>query len=224
MIHLAPLFFILLTFLADVWIPAPVFTPILASLALMLMAFRYSVPQMLLWTFLYSVVVTLIFLNPKILLITNGWAYQDTLTPYLWMVMFYVAATLSCIVSFALDRLKKADLEKMEILKLLPIPILTSDEQGKIVYMNKAAEKMFGFDATQASWRSYFDMIKGEHLELSEEYVKRLKDNQQLSSEVFPMIVSRTPVEGYLHRLKTMRRKLILTVLCYNTSAKDFSR
>ena len=221
-LNLLPLFFIVAVVLGDMWIPFPTFTPVLASLALIVIASRCPPIPTILWAVLYSMMVSLIFLNPKVTMVTNWSPFQDPVTPYLRCCQFYLVALLSIYLSFSITRMRISDREKTELLRMFKDPVITSDKRGKILYMNEAASRFFGFEVNESQWRSYFDLIKVDEFDLSEEYFKLITGSGGHSLLSTSLRISKNRVKGSLKILESTKRKIVVTIL-YIMDNKDLS-
>ncbi len=79
----------------------------------------------------------------------------------------------------ASQALKLAKLETDDILKHINSGLLTIDKDGKIIFFNRAAREILGFDGAEARGRDFRDVFYGRMPDLAENLAEVLKTRKQ---------------------------------------------
>jgi PAS domain-containing protein len=124
------------------------------------MAFYLKPTWMIAWGVIYSVVVVSVFLLPH-----WGFLFQfvsppsDILTLYVRGGTFLIGAALSMKLCTTLSRLNKVEHDLAAIFDSLGDPIIASDHNGKIHYLNKSAELISTTHGPMEVGSSFFELI-----------------------------------------------------------------
>ncbi len=157
-----PPLYLILVVVADHLIPSSTVTPSLCLLGLMGMAFFLRPQWMLLWGSVYWLLVAGIFFNPHVHQYLNHEALQShpwTPSSFTRTLTFGIAAGFCTLFSLTLSRFRKSHDEILEILSRFPRPIITSNLEGRILYLNDAARNRFSLHGPYTADISYFDLL-----------------------------------------------------------------
>jgi PAS domain-containing protein len=180
-----PCVYLLIILAIDYLTPKTTVIPLLGVLGLMLMAFRLPSRIVIFWSVVYSLVVISVFLKPEWYHWMNRSASQiDDLTSYMRSLTFVAAGGMAVLLSLSLKKLTATNLELNELLDNLPNALLTSDENGQIRFLNKAAEKIISAGEQTNTIPSYFDLFapNGMKGRLIANYLGMFKPKNQRSS------------------------------------------
>jgi len=157
---LIPLAYLVLVICLDRLTGQTTMTPLFGIIGLMVLAFCLPPRSMIFWTVIYSLIVSSIFLSPERLrfLNTNAVNYTE-ITPYVRSCTFTIAAILSLLLSHVLNRLKSSQGDLQKILDNLPVPILISDDDGRIRFVNHSACEILAMPSVEVQGYSFFDLL-----------------------------------------------------------------
>ena len=175
-----PFAYLLIILAIDYFTPKTTVIPLLGVLGLMLMAFRLPFRVVIVGSVVYSLVVISVFLNPAYYHWMNHSAPRvDDLTAYMRSLTFIAAGAMAVLLSLSLEKLKENNQELNELLDNLPNPLMTSDENGKIRFLNQAAKKIIMIGQQTNPLPSYFDLFapKGLKGQLIANYLQIFKSN-----------------------------------------------
>jgi PAS domain-containing protein len=135
-------------------------TPLFGIIGILFMAFYLKPTWMIVWGGIYSVVVVSVILLPH-------WGFPiqfvsppaDILTLYLRAGAFMIGAVLAMKFCITLSRLMKFEYDLAAIFDSFEDPIIASDHNGKIHYLNKSARKITSSKGTIQEGASFFELI-----------------------------------------------------------------
>ena len=211
---LAPLAYLVITLVIDYLVPFTTFTPLLGISALMIFAFFFSPFWMIFWGAVYAVVVGIIFLNPLIYSLMNTPSHAaDPVTPFLRTFTFLLGSIMSCILNLTINRLKKGEMELGELLSKIPSPIITSDSNGTIKYVNSAAEQVIGMSHDELHERNIFDLltVPGHQGTLIADYLRRFDTLENMPP--LKLQLWNTSYLGETQLLSASHPKRLMTIL-----------
>jgi len=210
----APGIYIALVLLADWLIPIGTFTPFFAVLGMMVMALALKPSQAVPWSILYTGIVCLIFLSPKMHLLFTGRQYSDqSVIPLIRAATYALVGVLSCYLCFILNRLRRAQQELAVVLNKLPSAILVSNQNGKILYSNDTARDMIPELEKRRSFYNFFDLLapperQGKSIS---EYLQRMESNNH--DQPMPLSIYGLPYQGETRVLDWMGETVLLTIV-----------
>jgi PAS domain-containing protein len=217
-----PLAYLVVTLSLDYSMPYSTITPLMAISGLMVFAFRLTPPWMIFWVAVYSVVVAFIFLAPGVYAAFSGnlKTPPDPVTPWLRTGTFVLGAILSSVLCATMARLVAGGKSMRELFEKLPIPIITSDINGDIIFANDAAELLMS-ESGQLLSRNYFDIFPAEDHQgtLIADYLARLSGEKStvggepLNEKPLVLMLGSIPLLGRTHLLKQSSPPLLMTIL-----------
>ncbi|MCE9542904.1 MAG: PAS domain-containing protein [Verrucomicrobia bacterium] len=210
-----PFAYLLIILAIDYCTPKTTVIPLLGVLGLMLMAFRLPSRVVIVGSVVYGLVVISIFLNPAYYHWMNHSSPQaDNLTAYMRSLTFIAAGAMAVLLSLSLEKLKETNQALNELLDSLPNPLLTSDENGKITFLNKAAEKLIAIGQPPTTLPSYFDLFapKGLKGHLIADYLGVFKANSSnVSHASLDLEVNNQKAIGYTRLMSSGHTALLVT-------------
>jgi PAS domain-containing protein len=140
---LAPMAYLLLVMWLDHVTIHVTILPLFGIVGLLLMAYFIRPLWVVFWCVIYTGAVVAVFLMPV-------WGFflrwvsppHDLLTPYLRTITFVIASIMASRLSLSLNRLDKVTFDLIQIFDSLSSPLIASDHNGKIRYLNAAAQKL----------------------------------------------------------------------------------
>jgi PAS domain-containing protein len=155
-----PAAYLLIVMWLDHITPHTTITPLFGIIGLLFMAFYLKPTWMIAWGGIYSVVVVGVFLLPH-------WGFliqfvsppSDILTLYVRGGTFLIGAILAMKLCTTLSRLNKVEYDLAAIFDSFEDPIIASDHNGKIHYLNKSAEQISTAHGPMEVGSSFFDLI-----------------------------------------------------------------
>lgn len=135
-------------------------TPLFGIIGLLFFSFRLTPAAMAWWASVYSLTVVVIFMNHVLLqFLDRGTAPGDDLTPLLRSATFVTAAVLATLFCRVQHRLRQGNAGLTQILEKIPVPVITSDQDGRIRFANGAAASVAGLSSPELLGRSFFDLF-----------------------------------------------------------------
>lgn len=214
---LLPLVYLILVLWMEHMTPTTTITPFFGILGLTAMAFHLQPRWMTTWAFIYCITVLCVFFEPEWISHKNkAVPLIDVITPYLRSATFVAGAIMSIVLCHVLDRLRKANSDMRDILKKLSSPIITSDHDGRIHFMNEAAERIMGITAEEALGVSYFDLLAPKEAQGAtiSNYLRRF----EFPDPMHPIKLESKGVkyDGQTQLMESMKPKLMMTILSEN--------
>jgi PAS domain-containing protein len=135
-------------------------TSLFGIIGLLVMAFYLKPTWMIVWGGIYSVVVIGVILLPHWgFLIQHVSPPSDLLTLYVRAGTFLIGAILAMKLCTTLSRLNKVEYDLAAIFDSFEDPIIASDHNGKIHYLNKSAEQISTAHGPMEVGSSFFELI-----------------------------------------------------------------
>lgn len=213
---LLPLTYLIVILTFEYITPMTVLTPLFGIVGLLVFAYCLTPGWMTFWSSLYAVVVTAIFISPGIYMFFNKEASQtDVLTPYMRSGTFIAGAVLSASLCTALCRARAMNDDLREILEELTLPVITSNNDGKIIFLNRAALGALGWEESQELSISYFDALapNGKQGELIALYLRRFQDGNRREMPPLNLECRGRHCLGYTRMTGSKYPLLMLTML-----------
>jgi PAS domain-containing protein len=155
-----PLGYLLLVLVLDFITPKTMLTPLLGIVGLLVFAYCLTPGWMIFWSSVYAAVVTLLFVFPQFYSIFNkGAVPADFLTPYVRSGTFIAGAALSSSLCSALSRSRVMNQDLRDMIEKLTLPVITSNHDGQITFLNRAALEALGWEKDYDPAISYFDAL-----------------------------------------------------------------
>jgi len=155
-----PMAYLLVVLLLDLEMSRTTVTPLFGIIGLLVFSFRLRPSVMAFWAAVYSVVVTLSFMNSYVFhLLNREAAPMDDLTPIVRSATFVAGAILSVLYCRLQDRLKLSNAGLTQMLEKVPVPVITSDQDGVIHFANEAAASVAGLPSGELKGKSFFDLF-----------------------------------------------------------------
>jgi PAS domain-containing protein len=197
------------------WItPTGIITPFFVVVGLLVMALTFRPVVMIPWAFVYTAINCSIYLIPKLFILFAGHPLHQ---PY-WIAViraatYLLVGGLACYLCVALNRVRKSQGELNHILENLPWPILTSDQNGKILYWNAPAQSLLPELSQMEGMLNYFDLLAPPefHGRTITEYLKRLECIHH--EEPLKLSVKGRPFKGNTQLIEWTDQKVLLTIL-----------
>lgn len=189
--------------------PRTTITPLFGIIGLFAMAFFLRPLWMIFWSVVYSGVVFCVFLLP-------AWGFfiswvspsSDPLTPYVRTGAFFAVAIMASRLCIALAKLSRTNSDLRGIFDRLSFPLIASDHNGRIRYLNEAAGGLLQGKPRLCEGDSIFELAPKERRgKTIADYLRRFK-----STDVFPSKPLELELQG--------RRHLGVTCLMESTSPK----
>jgi PAS domain S-box-containing protein len=153
-----PFLYLVVVLLLDCMTARTTITPLFGIIGLLVFAFTLSPSAMVVWASMYSVTVVTIFINPELFHLLNRDAPAcDGLTPFVRSATFVAGAVIASLLCVILNRLRESLAGLNKTLETLPVPVITSDADGRIQLANKAAADLVRMDPEKLKGASLFD-------------------------------------------------------------------
>jgi PAS domain-containing protein len=210
---LIPAAYLLITLMIDSRMPFSTVTPLFGITGLMVFAFSLRPRWMSFWALVYTLIVGFIFLNPSFVHSHHQLqSPQDQVTPYLQTITFALVATLATQLCINIQKLIRIGKSLRELLEKIPFPVITSDINGDIHYMNPEAQRLLGQGSEYLSL-NYFNILSppGHQGTLIAAYLRRF-DGQDLETP-FSISILGKPHLGEMHLLKETVPITAITIL-----------
>lgn len=198
----------------DLITPVGMITPFFAVMGLLVMALTLRPVVMVPWAVVYTGTICSIFLIPKLFVELSGIPYYSQyVIPIIRAATYVIVGGVSCYLCITLHRLRKSQEELTHILENLPWPILTSDQNGKILYWNGPAESLLPELILSEDGFNYFDLLAPPefHGRTITEYLKRLESIHH--EEPLKLSVKGRPFKGNTQMIEWTHQKVLLTIL-----------
>lgn len=139
--------------------PGITVTPLFAGVAILILAFSLRPKWMIFWAIAYTGAVLAVLLLP-VWGVLIGWSSPpvNIATQYIRAFTFLATAALGVSFSLILSRQRRMATEFRILLEGMAVPILTSDRNGVILFMNKSMERLLQIESGLAEV-SYFDLL-----------------------------------------------------------------
>jgi PAS domain-containing protein len=211
---LIPIIYLLLVLLLDRIVPRTTITPLFGLLGLMVMAFCLRPFWMMLWCLIYSIVVVSVFLDTAVAHVLNpDGMNQDTLTPLVRATTFFAGSVLAAMLNASLQRSREKSRDLQEIIRRMPIPMILSDIDGRIHFMNRAATGILEITEDEQASDSYFDLLSpsGAKGKTISDYLSRFE--KQGVGRGLQLEFGGISYKGSTQRIKSTNPSLLITIL-----------
>jgi PAS domain-containing protein len=209
--------YLLIMVTGDILLPFPTLSPVIGVIGLLIMALYVRPTMMVIWSIIYTIVVILSLLHPSFsMIVNNGIAPSHPLTPYVRASTFMVSAALADGLCIFLNKLRVMFLEEREIINRFPLPVVVSDANGKIRYVNQLASSLLNFDSQIPVNQSFFDLFSpcDKRGATIAEYLHRVESGNP--NKPLLLEFNRAPIFGHTQRMSAGSPKLLLTILSYS--------
>jgi len=209
-----PLLYLTLILLVDSLTPFGTITPPFCVVGLLIMSYYIPPERTVFWAVIYSIVISAIFISPSLHQIFSDQPYpKDSATPVVRSATFVLAAYLASYLCFTLNKLRVMYSELQQILARIPLPVVTSDHNGKILYVNESAKHVLSIDEKKHEYMSYFDLLappeyKGRTIA---EYLARLE--RESPRKPMDLEIRGRKINGLTQVLSSTGSRVLLTVL-----------
>ena len=214
-----PVAYLIVVLLLDAVTSRSTVTPLFGIIGLLVFSFSLTPGVMTFWATVYSVAVVVIFMNPMIFNLFNREAPQgDDLTPLVRSATFVVGAIISTLLCRGQHRLKHSNASLTHMMEKLPVPVITSDQDGRIHFANVEAARIAGLSPEELRGHSFFDLFADKNIQGATiaDYLRRFS-----SSHVSQPMNLKCLGKNYLgstQMIDASRPPLLLIVLILNDS------
>jgi len=208
-----PPIYIIAVLYADYVTPFGTITPFWFEVAILLMALYLKPSKMIPWSILYTLIICSIFLSPKLHQAFSGRAISDMSAQYFRAGTYVIVCVMSCVFCVTLQRLRQLRKENSELLQQLPWPVITSDDNGRIIFANQAAVKLVPELANPDGSRNYFDLLAPKETQgkVIASYLSRI--GKTSVSPPLDLFVLGKPAKGYTKHIAGTGKAVLLTTL-----------
>jgi PAS domain-containing protein len=209
----APLAYLLMILWLDHITPHVTITPLFGIVGLLLMAYFLRPFWVVAWCTIYTGVVVAVFLMPV-------WGFflrwvsppHDLLTPYVRTITFLVAAIMASRLSLYLNRLDKVTFDLGQIFDSLSSPLIASDHNGKIHYLNEAAKELLFRESKLEIGSSIFALAPKYHQgKMIADYLQRFRDRSL--EKPIEIEIDGVRLTGSTKLMESTLPKLLITVI-----------
>jgi PAS domain-containing protein len=187
-------------------------TPPLCAMGLLFMATLLLPLWMCWWATVYSVVVVEVLLNPKLFsFLSNGYVPPEVTSHKFRVAGFLCTALFCCIFSYLLTKLRRKRAFLNHLIARMPIPVVLSDAQGRILLLNDGARELLGISSEQKNiLHSYFDLLapKSHQGRCISSYIGIFKEGTERHDRI-ELEISGKPVTGTVELLDSRPKQLI---------------
>lgn len=137
-------------------------SPPLLSMGLLLGSLLLKPRWMILWATIYSFIVVSILLDARTFAFFSGGDYPHEITSHKFRALgFIVTSVFACVFSWILSRLQKKRDSLHRLIQQMPIPVVVSDLEGKILELNDRGRQLLALDA-ESPLPNFFDAFAPE--------------------------------------------------------------
>ena len=219
---LLPLLYCSIVLLFDWRAPFRTVTPPLLTMGLLGMAFFLRPSWMAFWATAYSFVTGSILMNNHLWeAFSNGYIPPETVSHRYRLAGFLTTAAFSVVFCSVLHRLRAKRESLHHLIEHMPLPVIMSDCDGKILMMNGKARSFLRIpEGTTIADLRYFDLVApvGMHGKCIAEYLKCFEETRDHSPQI-PLELQGQPVTGHFEILKTRPKRLLTMITREETSA-----
>lgn len=172
---LLPALFLALTLWIDHKTPGVTVTPLFAGVAILVMAFELPLAWMVFWTISYTACVLAVFLLPVWGFLIAWYSPPVSVTTqYIRAFSFIATAVLGVSFCRTMTRQRGLNAELRTLLEKLPVPVITSDRNGVVKFMNNSMAILLG-GAQNTDQSTFFDLFSppGRQGETISSYLSR---------------------------------------------------
>lgn len=224
---LLPFGYLLLVLTLDFVTPKTVLTPLFGIVGLLVFAYCLRPGWMFFWSFLYSIMVTTLFVSPNLYAFFNKEiSPTDFLTPYVRSATFVAGAALSASLCTALWRARAMNDDLREMLEKLTLPVITSNHDGRITFLNRAAMDALGWEGDHDRAISYFDALapKGVQGELIASYLRRFEQGNAGELPPLDLECSGRRCRGFTRLMRSKSPRVLMTMLDFEEGSNPSTK
>ena len=198
--------------LDSIFLPSTSTAPTFAMAGLLVMALYLRPAEMIIWACIYSAIIS-VLLYPHLGKPTADETILPDLTPLFRMISFYIGAVMSCFFCQSLARQRVMYRNVTDILSSIPDPIITSDENGVILFSNEPARTLLALPEAHEKRKNYFDLLMpaGHAGKGIAEYLRRFEKEAPHSS--MPLEFNGVPIMGKCNLIHSNGKKVLMTML-----------
>lgn len=127
-------------------------SPLISMVGLIFFAQRMQPPFIALWGLVYSACAFFFLANSHM---------DDLLTVYIRFGTLLMGGLGAFLISMEKSRMKERSIQTIHILEKLPMPVIVSDGEGFVLFMNEHALKLLELEPDQVCGASYFMFMAG---------------------------------------------------------------
>lgn len=195
--------------------PGVTLTPLFAGIAILLMAFTLTFHWVCLWTLIYSMAVLGVFLLP-LWGFFIGWSSPpvSVMTHYIRGISFLITALLGINFSRTLRTRNQLNNELVELLENLPVPVITSDRNGVVKFMNRSMDQLLGNIKTSDD-STFFDLFSpvGRQGETISAYLARFSQGRVGLDDLIPVEIHGKPLLAKTRLMQSFSPPILVTVI-----------
>ena len=218
---LFPALFLALTLWIDHKTPGVTVTPLFAGVAVLVMAFELQLAWMVFWTISYTACVLAVFLLP-VWGVFIGWYSPPVsmMTQYVRAFSFIATAVLGVSFCRTMTRQRGLNTELRMLLEKLPVPVITSDRNGVVKFMNNSMALLLG-EARNTDQSTFFDLFSppGRQGETISSYLSRFSLRHGTPSAPIPVEIRGKPFLARTRLMESAVPPIMITVIEENPSA-----
>jgi PAS domain-containing protein len=218
-----PLAYMVMVLVFDWYEPYGTVTPPLLAIGLLLFSTILTLQWMLCWAFIYILTVSAVFMIPSVSSVLNaGHPITDSFSRDFRLFGFVITALFACYFSYLLGRLRSSQSSLNHLVAALPLPVILSDQEGKITMLNNAANAFMKIDG---DWKkaslNYFDLLapKMHRAKCIAHYLQafQLNDAQEITIE---LEYDGKPLTGHIELLPGRKHEMI-TILTESSALEE---
>jgi len=224
--QLGPLFYIFVVIWIDYEIAVSIITPVFAVVGLTYMALSFSPRRMLFWAIIYSLIVSGIFFIPQVQYLLNNQQITDPVTAWTRTGSFFVTSLLACKYCNSLHELRTMNKEQEGVLNLMGEPIVTSDIDGKIRFMNNSAKTLLfksgeSGESGESVQKNYFENFfpKKTMGASIANYLKQFDDHKEHG--LLEVEVASKQYHANTQMLTSGRERILVTIVSSKSAGKS---
>ena len=198
--------------------PGGTLTPFFVVFGFVVMSLKCRPMQMVPWALAYTVVVSAIFLSPKIYSIFSSIPFEEQPSPrYARTATYWLVCAGFIYLCITVNRLFQSDRELREMLAKMPCPIVASDHNGRILYWNPKLEELLPILSSAKNLYpvslSYFDLLSHQENQgrTISSYLQRLESGK--SFDAIDLSIDGKSVKGTTQLMEWAGKKVLLTII-----------
>jgi PAS domain-containing protein len=200
---LLPALFLVIALWLDHKTPGITITPLFAGVGILVMAFQLPLPWMAFWTVSYTACVLAVFLLPVWGFLIAWYSPPvSMMTQYIRAFSFIATAVLGVGFCRTLARQRGVNDELKMLLEKLPVPVITSDRNGVVKFMNHSMAQLLGRNGGRDG-ATFFDLLapRGRQGETISSYLSRFSARSKNSDSTIQVQIHG---QEYLARTRLM--------------------
>ena len=222
---LIPALYLILSLSIDYFLPRGTITPLLVVVGLLVMALFLRPKQMFPWVVIYTGIVCSIYLSPHLHLIFSGhpyWQEDRTVVPIVRAMTYAVVGGFSFYLCLLINSLERKKNELVELIRILPWPLVTADQNGSILYFNDRAQKLIPDLKDKGSPKSFFDLLAppNQRGRTIADFLRSLRDHTH--EGVLELELNEKQLKGYTYAIEWRGYNVVMVILSKEEIAADF--